>query len=78
MINLKTINNLLESGDLMSNPVPSKWVQINKHTYTLYNGKVTWEEAAMFCRTKGARLAIPKSSIIVSILVNSMTKTRPG
>ncbi|KAK0083519.1 hypothetical protein PV325_008673 [Microctonus aethiopoides] len=64
-------------GEIITNPVPSKWVRINKNTFTLYHGKVTWQEAATFCRAQGARLAILKSTIVIRILANSMTKTRP-
>ncbi|XP_011296863.1 uncharacterized protein [Fopius arisanus] len=65
------------AGEIISSPVPSKWIQINRNTYVLYHGRVTWPEAATFCRTKGARLAILKNSMIINILTNSMTKTRP-
>lgn len=58
--------------------MPSKWIQIHRSTYTLYHGKVTWDEAATFCRKQGARLAIVKNPNIIEILTNSMTKTRPG
>ncbi|KAK0180439.1 hypothetical protein PV327_006080 [Microctonus hyperodae] len=65
------------AGEIITNPVPSKWVRINKNTFTLYHGRVTWQEAATFCRAQGARLAILKSTIVIRILANSMTKTRP-
>ncbi|XP_063978773.1 uncharacterized protein LOC135163340 [Diachasmimorpha longicaudata] len=64
-------------GEVISSPVPSKWVQINRNIYVLYHGRITWREAATFCRTKGARLAILKNSVVVNILANSMAKTRP-
>lgn len=68
----------LESDDSMNTPVPSKWVQVQKNTYTLYHGKVTWTEAVTFCRSKGTRLAVIKDKNVVNILTTSMTKSRPG
>ena len=62
----------------MNNPVPAKWVQINRNTFTLYHGRVTWIEAVTFCRAQGTRLAVIKNQNIINILVNSMTKSRPG
>lgn len=67
-----------ESEESVRKPVPSKWMQIQRHTYTLYHARITWEEAAIYCRLLGARLAILKNSNIIEILVNSMTKARPG
>ncbi|KAH0548845.1 hypothetical protein KQX54_003197 [Cotesia glomerata] len=61
----------------INSPIPSKWVQINRNTFTLYHGKVTWQEAAIYCRTQGSRLAVIKNLIVTHILSNSMTKTRP-
>ncbi|XP_033220266.1 uncharacterized protein LOC117174919 isoform X2 [Belonocnema kinseyi] len=66
-----------KSEDSLKSPVPSKWIQIHRSTYTLYHGKVTWDEAATFCRKQGARLAIIKNLNVIEILTNSMTKTRP-
>ncbi|XP_034939706.1 uncharacterized protein [Chelonus insularis] len=62
---------------LINNPIPSKSILINKSTFILYNGKVTWQEAAIFCRAKGFRLAIVKNLITTHLLANSMTKSRP-
>lgn len=59
-------------------PIPSKWVQIQRHTYTFYHAKFTWEEAAVYCRLLGARLAILSNSDVIEILANIMTKARPG
>ncbi|XP_012274352.1 C-type mannose receptor 2 [Orussus abietinus] len=61
----------------LKNPVPSKWVQIHKSIYTLYHGRLTWPEAAAFCRSQGARLAIVNNRSTIDILTSSMTKTRP-
>ena len=62
----------------MKSPVPSKWIKIQRSTFTLYHGKVTWDEAATFCRKQGARLAILKNTNVIEILTNSMAKSRPG
>ncbi|KAM0731113.1 C-type mannose receptor 2 [Formica fusca] len=59
-------------------PIPSKWVQIQRHTYTFYHAKFTWEEAAVYCRLLGARLAILSNSDVIEILANIMTKARPN
>ncbi|XP_043285584.1 uncharacterized protein [Venturia canescens] len=63
--------------DLCKAPVPSKWIQISRSTFTLYHGRVTWHEAATFCRDQGNRLAILKTASVINILTNGMTKTRP-
>ncbi|XP_043468856.1 C-type mannose receptor 2-like [Leptopilina heterotoma] len=63
--------------DSLKSPVPAKWIQIQRSTFTLYHGKVTWDEAATFCRKQGARLAILQNLNVIEILTNSMTKTRP-
>nr|XP_012220293.1 PREDICTED: uncharacterized protein LOC105671033 [Linepithema humile] len=65
------------SDEETGKPIPFKWVQIQQHTYTLYHARFTWEEAAVYCRLLGARLAILKSSNIIEILANTMTKARP-
>ena len=69
---------IVEPEEDLKSPVLSKRVQIHKSTYTLYHGRVTWNEAASFCRKQGTRLAILKNPSIIEILSNSMTKTRPG
>ncbi|XP_031787375.2 C-type mannose receptor 2-like [Nasonia vitripennis] len=66
-----------KADDAMNSPVPSKWAQVQKNTYTLYHGRVTWTEAVTFCRSKGTRLAVIKDKNVINVLTNSMTKSRP-
>ncbi|KAG7199518.1 hypothetical protein KM043_014135 [Ampulex compressa] len=58
-------------------PVPSKWVRIRRNTYILYHARVTWHEAATYCRLMGARLAVLKNLNVIEILASGMTTTRP-
>ncbi|XP_058805621.1 uncharacterized protein LOC131672431 [Phymastichus coffea] len=66
-----------KSDDSMKSPVPSKWVKINQHVYTLYHGRVTWVEAVIFCRAQGMRLAIINNQNVINALSSSMTQSRP-
>lgn len=73
---LRSLSTGAEEG--VAKPISSKGVQIQRHTYTFYRAKFTWEEAAVYCRLLGARLAILSNSDVVEILANTMTKARPG
>lgn len=76
---LKCFNYLsIEPEEGVGKPIPSKWVQIQRRTYTFYHARFTWEEAAVYCRLLGARLAILSNSNVIEILANVMTKARPG
>ncbi|XP_015587299.1 uncharacterized protein LOC107264003 isoform X2 [Cephus cinctus] len=63
--------------EAVKTPVPSRWINVNKNTYSLYHARVTWHEAAGFCRSQGMRLAVVKNPSVIDILTKSMTKARP-
>lgn len=69
---------LIGTDDSFKKPIPSKRIKINKSTFILYHGKVTWHEAAAYCRSFAARLAILKNPNIIEMLTHSMIKARPG
>lgn len=68
----------IEPEEGVGKPIPSRWIQVQRHTYTFYHAKFTWEEAAIYCRLLDARLAILSNSDVIEILANTMTKARPG